>query len=126
MKGVWLAGSGSVCTVRGPDIVKDINSRCFPSMLGRPQTIGVQGVITYSQSESAPPSGLRMVFVVWKDEIKWLEAEIGFIPGSVICVSFQVLSECPQVCSGLNSAPFEITKGLIQGWSLPPTKPRLT
>lgn len=42
--------------------------------------------------------GLRMVFAVWKDEVKWPEAEIGFIPDSVIGGSFQVLSECPQVC----------------------------
>lgn len=68
-------------------------------MLGRAQNVGVQGVITSSPPQPVPPVGLRRFFVVQKDEIKGLEAEIGFIPGSVTCVSFQVLSECPQVCS---------------------------
>lgn len=55
------------------------------------------------------PAGLRVAFLVARDEMNWLEAEVGFIP-----CSFLVLSECPHMGKMLNSATFEPQKGLIQ------------
>lgn len=53
--------------------------------------------------------GLGTVFAVWKDEIKRPEAEIGFIPGSVISGSFQSFLNVHRCALVLNSATFETT-----------------
>lgn len=85
-------------------------------MLNGTQNVGVLGFMASSQSVWVLPVGLGMVFAVWKDEIKRPEAEIGFIPGSVISGSFQSFLNVHRCALVLNSATFETThkKGLDQ------------